>query len=128
MSCIIWFLPSAPLPLQLRLTDSADLIIIRSLRCDTKVIEALLCDTEPCSREGLVNGSDAAKVEVHLCGNGFACILQMQVVQGTASLWLLLGSYGGAGDGHGIKGLFQAPDPSGRSKDSEVDVHAGWPC
>lgn len=109
ISVDIWFLPSAPLPLQLRLTDDADLILIRPLRGDPKIIEALLSDAQLCSRESLVYGSDAAKVVIHLKGNGFACILQMQVVNGAASLWLLLGSYGGADDGHGIKGLFQDP-------------------
>lgn len=107
--CCFWFTSPAPLPLQLRLTDSADLILIGSLRGYPEIIEALLSDPQLCSRESLINGGYAAKVVIHLYGNGFACILQMQVVNGAASLWLLRGSYGGADDGHGIKGLFQDP-------------------
>lgn len=100
-SCCFWFTSPAPLPLQLRLTDDAGLILIRPLRGDPEVIEALLSDAQLCTGEGLINRGNTAKVEIHLCSYDRICVFQVQVVDCTASLGLLLGFYVGADDGHG---------------------------
>lgn len=117
-SCCFWFTSPAPLPLQLRLTDDAGLILIRPLRGDPEVIEALLSDAQLCTGEGLINRGNTAKVEIHLCGQDRVYIFQVQVIESIASLGLLPGFYGGAGDGHSIKDLFQAPGRSRQNKDS----------